>query len=205
MNIFILAINNIGKGLSGGDTIWVNLIKQWQNRAQMTLIGSSEAIETLAGRGIARVLIFRCSPPYELSNPFTKYAIFKNTIYKTYYGVKFVIKHLSMFNGIVYSASDFLPDFVPALLIKLFRPKVKWVAGFYLFAPSPCDKDNPYKYDFFRGLFFWLQQRVSYPLIKRYADVVCVTSLPDKEKFPRAIVVKGGVNIPDVKTCPSVP
>lgn len=79
----------------------------------------------------------------------------------------------------VYSASDFLMDSLPALILKLKGSK--WVAGYYLHAP----KTNK--------IYYYSQKFVRF-LIRRYADVVCVTNesitLDKKE-----ISVHGGVNL----------
>ena len=52
------------------------------------------------------------------------------------------------------------------------------------------------------GILYWLMQRISYPVINKYADFVLVTSEPDVNKFitckrsaSNVIVVKGGVDI----------
>jgi hypothetical protein len=190
MTVYFFAVNNIGPGLSGGDSIWMNLAKHWRNKAKICVIGSFEALSTLNDTNIPQIKI---SPKIRLKTVFSKSAIAYNTLFKLFYGMKFVIKNHKMFkdNDIIYSVSDFYPDFIPCLILKLIRPKLHWVAGFYLFAPSPAD--SPYRQDFFRGFAYWLSQRVSYPPIKRFADCVFVTSDIDRDKFPRTVVVRGGV------------
>lgn len=107
------------------------------------------------------------------------------------------------YQNIVYSASDFWPDSIPAFILKMKNPKIKWIAGFYLFAPKPWQKDSPYKGKrWFIGLFYWLTQFPIYWIVKRYADMVFVTSEPDVEKFvtkkrarDKIVVIRGGVDI----------
>jgi glycosyltransferase involved in cell wall biosynthesis len=87
--------------------------------------------------------------------------------------------------------------------MKLRNPEIKWIAGFYLFAPKPWQKDSPYKGKrWFIGLFYWLTQRPIYWIVKRFADMVFVTSEPDVEKFmtkrrsrDKIVVIRGGVDI----------
>lgn len=38
---------------------------------------------------------------------------------------------------VVYSSSDLLPDAIPALFLKMLTPKIKWISGLHLIAPSP--------------------------------------------------------------------
>jgi glycosyltransferase involved in cell wall biosynthesis len=104
---------------------------------------------------------------------------------------------------VVYSVSDFYPDFYPAYLMKRRNPKITWIAGYYLFAPPPWAKVTPYTgRQRLRGLVYWLMQRFSYYLVNRYADKVFVTSEPDVKYFVNAkrsrdqvIVVQGGVDV----------
>jgi len=195
LRLAIFAINNIGVGLSGGDTIWTSLAKHWVEFMDITVIGSEEAIETAREYcPDTRIMKIPICEKIELKDKFSKWSIFKNTLYKLWHGVRF-----ALFNDLdcdlIYSVSDFLPDMIPVFMIKLFNPRIKWIAGFYLFCPSPWAVDNPYKNDRFRGIAYWLCQRVSYPIIRKFADVVFVTSDSDKDKFPRTVVVKGGVYV----------
>ena len=101
------------------------------------------------------------------------------------------------------SSSDFWPDSIPAFIYKMFHPKTKWVAGFFLMAPAPWSKNNPYKRkNFVIGLMYWLTQLPIYFLIKSFANYVLVTSEPDKKKFVtnvrninNVVVAKGGVDV----------
>ena len=189
MTVHFFAINNIGKGLSGGDSIWINLAKRWD----ATVHGSAPAIRTLSDSIEYNLNNVYWITDYEPKNKFSKWGIFTNTVVKLYKGVQYVWRNRRQFNDddILYSVSDFAPDFMPVLLMKWYNPKLKWVAGFYLFAPSPWG--STYRGDRLRGLGYWLCQRVSYPLIKRWADCVFVTSDIDRDKFPKTVVVRGGV------------
>ena len=106
-------------------------------------------------------------------------------------------------SDIVYSSSDFWPDSLSGAVLKLRNRRIKWLAGFYLFAPAPFAGDNPYKGSrFLIGLFYWLTQKPVYHIIKRFADYVMITSEPDIRKFASVnrnadsvIVVKGGLDL----------
>ncbi len=104
--------------------------------------------------------------------------------------------------SMVYSASDFWPDVIPALVLKR-RSRGRWLAGFYMCAPAPWRKDCPYKgVRRLTGLFYWLTQKPAFWVVKRYADLVSVTSQPDVRRFvterrgaDKVIVLRGGVNV----------
>jgi glycosyltransferase involved in cell wall biosynthesis len=203
---FFIANNNIGDfGLSGGDRIFVELAKGWKERIRLTIVGTEEAITLAKREGLSDIGYKQTSPKLGIENVYTLKAIFLNFILKLIRGVRFTLKNKKIFAGspVIYSVSDFYPDFMPAWMIKLFNPACVWIAAFYLFAPAPWQKDNPYRgKEFWRGFLFWLSQIPAYWLINRYADYVFVTSEPDKMRFitrkrniSHVFVIKGGVDI----------
>lgn len=107
------------------------------------------------------------------------------------------------------SVTDFLPDVLYAFLIRARQPRIKWVASFFLAAPKPWARDNPYKTNLKRyltGIIYWFGQQLSYWLIKWRADFVLVTSEPDVKRFvtkkrqkKKVVVVQGGVDIEEAK------
>jgi glycosyltransferase involved in cell wall biosynthesis len=112
---------------------------------------------------------------------------------------------------VVYSGSDFWPDSIPAWIFKLRNKKAKWIAGFYLFAPSPFSKESPYKrLRRAKGLLYYVSQIPIYIIMKKYADMVWVTNEPDRWRFidnnrftpERVVAVRGGV---DTKTPDLIP
>jgi len=178
-NILFIAWNNMGNEFTGGDRIWIELMKRWKN---VTLCGCREAIDLyndVRGKKVSPTL----------------WNITRNTIIKTFKGLKSL--PTAKFDYI-YSTSDFYPDLLPALLYKHHHPTTKWLAAYYLIAPPSFSTTTPYKQSFalvFKGFLYWLMQRVSLWLVNRYADVVMITSEPDKRYFPnkKVVVVRGGV------------
>jgi len=107
--------------------------------------------------------------------------------------------------AVIYSGSDFWPDTLPAMLLKMRFPRAKWVAGFYLFSSFPFSDESPYKDKrALRGLFYYLSQMPAYYLVKENADMIFVTNELDRWRFisqrlkpNKVVVVRGGV---DTKT-----
>ncbi|MFH2138268.1 MAG: glycosyltransferase [Candidatus Omnitrophota bacterium] len=203
---FFIANNNIGdSGLSGGCRIFIELARYWKESIDLKIIATEEAITVCKKYGLGDIKFYKSSGKLGYDNVFTLRAVFANFFKKLAKGILFVLKNKSLFknNPWVYSVSDFYPDLIPAFLIKLINPKSRWIAGYYLFAPAPWDKDSPYKGKHaFRGFLYWFSQRLSYGLAKKYADIVFVTSEPDKKKFltkkrgeSEIFVIRGGVNI----------
>ena len=205
-NCFFIYNYAIGdSGLSGGDRIFIELAKNWKNKVNLSVIGTEEAITICNLNGLRGIRFFKTSSKLGLKNVFTLRALFLNFFKKFFNGTLFVIRNKKLFHtcSCVYSASDFYPDAFPAFLVKLFNPKIKWIAGFYLLAPKPWQKDNPYRgKDFLRGILYWLSQKPIYFLVNRYADIVFVTSDPDKKRFitkkrnsAKVFVIRGRVDI----------
>lgn len=208
-NILFVSNNTLtDSGLSGGDRILIELVKNWSQKYPTGLLATGECITILDRyHALKNVKIFLSSPKKSEFKVYSNFNYFLHAINRTFVGIKAAYKYRSELKDYthVYSASDFYPDFIPALLLKLINPKLTWVAGFYLFAPKPWQKNNPYRTSlgrFFTGFFYWLTQSLSYFLINQFADIVCVTSNPDIKYFVsnkrnknKIIVVRGGVDI----------
>lgn len=188
--------------LSGGDRILIELTKRWKdlfNNFQIITCTSGERIikSYLSGLDNLKIEVLKTPPPYY-------HNLFKLYLFKTFKGL-LLLKKYKFKNTYLYSSSDFWPDSIPAFYAKLKYPHLRWIAGFYLFAPTPWQKDSPYKTNFkhwIRGLMYWLTQLPIYWIVKRYANFVFVTSNPDVKKFitpkrdkSKIIVVQGGVDI----------
>lgn len=204
--VIFIANNNIGDfGLSGGDRIFIELARSWKDRTKFFLIGCEEAITVCKREGLKDISFLKTCRKLGLHNVFSLSAIFMNFFKKLINGCGFIIKNRKFIRTCthVYSVSDFYPDSIPAFIAKLLNPKIGWIAGFYLFAPAPWAKDNPYRgKDVVRGILYWLSQKPIYWIVNKYADIVFVTSEPDRIKFvtrkrgcSEILAIRGGVDI----------
>ena len=200
--VIFIANNNI-KGFSGGDRIFIEFLKNWKGKTDLILFGSQEAIEISKERGVD--VKFIQTDKVNKSMPGGIFDFISHVFRRTSKGLSSIKKNGEILKNAdyVYSVSDFYPDFIPAFYLKLKNPKIKWIAGYYLFAPNPFSKDSPYKgKQQLRGLFYWFTQIFSYYFVNKFADYVFVTSEPDVDKFitkkrdkSKVIVVQGGVDI----------
>jgi len=201
--INIVANTMVEPGMSGGNRIFIENAKRWVKKgSNLRVFTSSVGKKICCLSGLCKVEYITWKVPLEKK---------KLSVCEIVY-----LYFLALINGwvnllkvnfkkgeIVYSSSDYWPDSLPVFLVKLLNPKVIWVAGFYLFAPKPWQKNSPYKGKrLFIGLFYWLTQLPIYWIIKRYADIVFVTSEPDVERFvtfkrkvDKILVIRGGVDI----------
>jgi glycosyltransferase involved in cell wall biosynthesis len=200
-NIYVIANAALGFGLSGGDRIFIELARRWTTSGYViNIFVWEEGYEMCMRNNLENVNYTIC-----------RASRYKNLGFVPMYMIRTIkgcIRALKVQkapdNLIVYSASDFLPDSIPAFALKLkFKDKIKWVAGFYLFAPNPFSRDSPYTGDRkLKGLFYYLSQLPIYWIVKRYADAVFVTSEPDVRRFITGkrgrngiMVIRGGVDI----------
>lgn len=205
MKTVFVSVNSIGSGLSGGDNIFIELIRGWSSRMDVILLGSEEARGMAARKGVSSFSFICSSKASKARNPYSLFDLLRHNVTRIADGYRVIRDQPGICGGAdaVYSASDAYPDLLPALRMKLRNPSIKWIAGYYLFVPPPWARVTPYKgRHFLRGLCYWLLQTVSYRLVKRWADVVMVTSEPDVARFvtavrpaSRVVVVRGGVDI----------
>lgn len=203
LKILFIANNNIGFGLSGGDTIFIQLLSHWCRQSRLTLLACQEAIDILPHK-ISPLITIKTdttnpNPQNTVLNLFLHYL---RRISKVFVAIHKNYRPL-INQDIVYSVSDFLPDLLPAVYLKIVNPHIKWITGYYLFAPTPWSSNSPYRGLLrFKGLIYWLIQKLTVPIVDRYANLIFVTSRPDTLRFRhpnRVIVVQGGVDIRNIK------
>ena len=199
--LFIIANWMQGKALSGGDRILIELSKRWSQKLDISIFFSKEGADICSREGLNLT-----NKNIWASDKFSGHYLIDG-IYRTIIGIFKVLRIQTHQGDIVLSSSDFLPDAIPAFILKLKNPKIKWIASFYLFAPKPWQKKSPYKgKKYLLGLVYWLTQLPAYYIIKNFADIVFVTSQPDIKPFitkhrdiKRIISVRGGVDVLPVR------
>lgn len=202
--IIFIANVDTGQGMSGGSRIYFELLKKIPENFRVFLFGSRGTIKRLQKEELKDVVFMEVDSD-DTPNLYALQGVFVHFLKRLARGMRAMKKNAQLIKQAeyIYSASDFYPDFFPAFYAKMRNKKIIWIAGYYLFAPAPFSKDSPYKgKNILRGLLYWLMQRPSYFIAKRWADFVLVTSEPDVEKFvtkrrseDKIIVIQGGVDI----------
>jgi len=204
LKLNIIANTVIEPGMSGGNRIFIEYAKRWiKTGTEVSIFTSNTGKELCKKNGLTDVQFFSWKLPLTPIEGFNKFTVFLFYILGTFKGCIVAFRKSFAGKNIIYSSSDYWPDFLPGFIMKWRNKEAKWIAGFYLFAPKPWQKDSPYKGKrWFIGLFYWLTQFPIYWLVKRFADMVFVTSEPDVEKFvtkkrgrDKVIVIRGGVDI----------
>ncbi len=202
ITINIVAYAYVGEGISGGDRIFVECAKRWAEKGHTVNIFTPEEGFEMCKRYHLHQLE-NINFVIWSSSPFNRLGLIPLYILRTIKACYFVTRMShDTEKTIVYSSSDFWPDPIPGFLMSRKIKGSKWIAACYLFAPNPLSNESPYKgKGFLKGLLYYLSQRPTYWVIKRYADMVFVTSEPDRWKFiskrltpDRVIAIRGGVD-----------
>ncbi|MBI2465050.1 glycosyltransferase [Candidatus Shapirobacteria bacterium] len=207
--LLVVCHTNLGTSLSGGDRIFLKLIKYWQKYFEITALASPEA-KKLIQRNKLNIHIISTTHVPTITNLSTFHLVLHHTI-RFLTAITFCLTHPPLFqkHTHVYTSSDFYGDFTFGFLSKLFNGKITWYCGYYLLAPFPTDTNSPYltNHHPIRGLIYYLAQRPTILLARLLADYVFVTSKPDIVPFKnnrlpssKIIIVQGGVYIPTSKT-----
>lgn len=208
--IINIIANSIVGPMSGGDRIWIECAKRWMKERGITInvFTTEEGIERGHCYGLKGVNYVLWS-----SSNFRKFGVYISYIGRIINGCKAAVRLPQFYgNNIIFSSSDFMPDSIPAWIMKMrMRKNSQWIAAFYLFAPTPFSKESPYKGKLLvRGLLYYLSQMPISWLVRKFADMVWVTNDLDRWRFiegkrltsDKVIAIRGGV---DAKTPALIP
>ena len=195
--LFVIANWMQGTALSGGDRIFIELVKRWKLQLNITLFLSKEGSAICQRHGLSII-----NQKVWASDLMSRWGYFVDILYRTFNSMINAFSVKTIAGDIIFSTSDFWPDSFPALILKKRNPKITWIAGFYLFAPKPWQKNSPYRGKrFLTGLLYWIGQLPAYYIIRKFADIIFVTSQPDVDRFithirskESVIVIRGGVD-----------
>ncbi|OGM04064.1 hypothetical protein A2715_05000 [Candidatus Woesebacteria bacterium RIFCSPHIGHO2_01_FULL_39_32] len=221
--IRIFALAAYGKGLSGGDRIFIEFARRWSKNFPVEIYVWKEGAKMLERQHLgifnSQFSLFNANKDYrnlkvhvsKLKN-LCKLGFLFCYLTRIIEGIrlglslKLITNHQSPIT--IYSASEFWMDSLPAFILKLRYPKITWAASWYQTAPNPFhgylengQRRNKY---FFSSLFYWLMQLPIKPLISSFADYVLVNNEEERKQFSdlnkkgRMIVVLGAVPLEEI-------
>lgn len=183
-DILFFALGATGTGMSGGDRIFIEFARHWSKTNQV------EIYTSFSGKRMCEV----SDLPKRVKIHSFKFG-FIEYLHKIIFGIYLGLTLKLESNSIVYSASEFWMDSLPAFILKMRNSKIKWVASWYQTAPNPIIGFSGGRYRF-SALLYWLAQLPIRPLINSKADFALVNNELEKKVFPsKAIVVLGAVDI----------
>lgn len=198
----IFANAALGRGLSGSDRIFIEFAKRLGKKYRVTIHVWAEGYLICKRQGLEEGISFEILT-VDFWCKFGFFVCYFARILKAVWYALF--KKID--NGketVIYSASEFWMDSLPAFILKLKYPKITWVAAWFQTAPNPLIgfaqgyRKETYKLSTF---YYWFMQLPIKPIISKFADFVLVNNESEKKQFPslskkdRAIVVLGAVDL----------
>lgn len=205
--IYIFALAAHGQGLSGSDRIFIEFARRWSKNSEVSIYVWEEGYQLCKRQhlSISTINYFVSS-----MKPWRNFGFLINYLARIIegIGVGLTLKLDNQPQMIIYSASEFWMDSIPAWILKLRFPKIKWVAAWYQTAPKPWvgfaegERGNTYKLSAF---IYWFVQLPIKSLINKFADVCLVNNENERLNFPRlnkigrAIIVYGAVDLEQIR------
>ncbi len=197
-------------GLSGGDRITIECIKRWADSGhQVYVFTGKSGLEMYRRYGVRNVKYVCTSSLFLPKHTLAGFLLFSFISFINAFIAVMKIRDLPE-DSVIYSASEYVPDALPAWLLKRRFKNAKWLASFYLFAPNPLGGQVYRGRSFLKGLIYYLSQKPTYSLIRRDADLIFVTNELDRWRFiddkrlmgNRVIAVRGGVDLSITSSVP---
>lgn len=207
LNFVFLAFAPHGLGISGGDRIFIELARRWQKKCSVNIYTWEEGYKMCQGQHLEassnlRFSLYNMGIVCRMGFLFCYFVrIFKAIL------LAFFLKLEK--NTIVYSASEFWMDSLPAAILKVRYPHIRWVAAWFQTAPKPwigySEGERAQKYNV-SAFLYWLTQLPIKPIISKFADFVLVNNEEEKKHFPsqtssgKTIVVLGAVDLETIES-----
>ena len=201
--IYIFALAAHGEGISGGDRIFIEFARHWSDVYPVEIFVWEEGFRMCQRQGLKVSSI-----SYLVSSmlPWKNFGFVVNYFARIIISIRIglTLKLENSPKTIIYSASEFWMDSLPAFLLKLRYRDINWVAAWYQTAPNPLrgfaegGSESRYR---LRASFYWLSQLPIKPLINNFANFVLVNNDNEKEEFNRlnkrgrAVVVLGAIDL----------
>ncbi len=195
--IHIIALGALGGGLSGGDRIFIEFSRNWSKEYPVDVYVWEQGLkmcqmEHLTG-SLLKINLIKVGIFSKLGFIFTYF-------YRIFLGIKLGLTIKTSPGDLIYSASEFWMDSIPAIIAKLRNPKVVWAAAWYQTAPNPFrgfsegKRENLYRQS---ALLYWFVQQPIKPIITKFADFILVNNKKEQEQFnlskAKIITVLGAV------------
>ncbi|HEX7042065.1 MAG TPA: glycosyltransferase [Patescibacteria group bacterium] len=207
-NLNIIAMGAYGSGISGGDRIFIEVARRLRRVKKVNIYVWEEGKEMCKRQGLTsgknlKIVVWKMGWVNKLGFVVCYAGRIVKGIWESLF-LKIADPSLS----VVYSASEFWMDVMPAFIIKIRYPKVKWVAAWFQTAPKPWQgfsegkREKTYKVSAF---YYWIVQMFVKPIISYFSDIVLVNNEAERKQFSKhnkdgsVVVMLGGVNVTDIK------
>ncbi len=207
MNIAIFANSIHTNTLSGGDKIFVECAKRWIGMGHnVTIItnGAGERYCVANGVSCQNIVFWR-------SSFFDRLGFVLSNFFKIFSSLFYSILRPPPTADIVFASSFFLPDVLPALLLKMRKPTATMVTASYIFTKEPFGRD--YSGGKLKGFIFWINQTISLSIVGNFGSKALTASAEDRHRFAQlrrmneadVLAVRGGVDNAFFASVPAQP
>lgn len=203
--IYIFSHNVEPNGISGGETILIETFKRLTRHFKKIVVYTWQPGKDVYVQYGLQNVTYRLSHLPILPNFYLSFIL--RILYGFWLGLTLHIPNSR--DTYLYFSSDFWPDALPVILLKLRFPKAIFLSNFYLAAPNPFygfdEQKKRLHIPTLRGLAFYIMQKPVYWFSQLYADFIFITSEPDVDRFSKQkannnfFVVKGGVNVASIE------
>lgn len=187
-NIKIFAIAAHGTGISGSDRIFIEFARRWQKSNRIIIYVNEEGKKMCLGQKLLagsnlKYIVWKTPKWAKLG--FTVIYFYRITR-SVFEALKISIKNNK--DTVLYSASEFWMDSLPAFILKVRFSKVNWTASWYQTAPNPIigfaegKREKTYN---FKALLYFLAQYPIKPLISSFCNYVLVNNQLERKQFPK--------------------
>ncbi|MBI2596912.1 glycosyltransferase [Candidatus Daviesbacteria bacterium] len=203
MNFYIFANAALGKGLSGGDRIFIEFARRLSRDKHVVIQVWEEGYIMCKRQGLEEGKnlefdLINVNPWCKLGFLICYLTRILSALYKALF-----IKLENNSSTVIYAASEFWMDSLPCFILKLRYPKIKWVAGWFQTAPNPLkgfsegerERENVYRLSAF---YHWFMQLPIKPLISNIADLILVNNDLERRQFgttDKTLVILGAVDV----------
>jgi glycosyltransferase involved in cell wall biosynthesis len=217
LRLFVLGTAISEPGTLGGDSrILLELVRRWAERGEVdaTIVTSPTRRETCVAYRLPPSVMYETSPEVPGIWSLARHVRAAREVERL---AARLDPGPNRPETVVYSASDFLSDVLPATRLKRRFPGTTWVASRFLFVPSPF---KGWRRSYERGMSVpdpfliaaALYQRLVFSKIRRGADLFFITNETDLVHFTRhgvdparVLPVYGGVDFEEIASTPAQP
>jgi len=191
--------------LGGGDRVFIELFKRWQRKGiKIRIIVSYEGFKLFTSCGLhADYDVLQKSLIEKFNFPVMIPIIYLTRAFK-------VLKRWSSdINNecltIIYTPGDFICDVIPAALLRITHRNMVWVTHIHYIIPPPWKR----RISFIADVVSFLLQRVSFLVIRMFADMIIVVNSYVKNRLieigiPKEKIYKSSCGI-DFKAIQKIP
>ena len=192
----------VGSLVAGGDKLLEEMVKRVKNHLDLTVIVPEIGSQHWKKSGVMVNLKLLPKNIFEKgTGPFLVFLNYLIRIWQSFFTLRKIIKASQNRIILIYSSTGIFPDVIPAFLIKLFKPDIKWLARIHHLSSPPHKRHGRFWVNF--GSYFL--QKLSLTATQRKADSILVLNSKLKKELVKVgfstnkmVILGGGVDFLEI-------